>query len=290
MQVMQINDWLANAAQHPVPTEEEVIILSRTIQDGKQGLVSKAKYQAAVTRLVRGNLLLVGAIWKRRYLKRGVASLHSLELLQEGAIGLYDAAIRFDPTKGYRFSTYANNWIVKSMKEFQRDKERLVRFKSEMHWKALKAVRMTNRNLDERHSPEEIEEALKMPMDRALELARLFVITAAMSLDIDDDNKDSMHERIADPNSVEIETDVPDAYRLAVEIFDRFEVEPRLRELIMARYTVRKTAKGWSNAASHCTKADQGRITSMVNKISRKLREEGVTLASLMEDDKAPLR
>ncbi|ACT65675.1 predicted protein [Cyanophage PSS2] len=282
---MQINDWLANAAQYPITSQEEVIVNARIVKNWKAGLVSERKGQAALQRIVKGNLRLVAAIWKKRYLKRNIAPAHSLEILQEGAIGLNDAAMRFDPSSGYRFSTFASWWIIKSMKEYQRDSERLVRFKGDMHWKALKAVKMLHTEKGQ-HSTEEIEKALKMPAKRAINLAMTFTQLHPKSLDVPNqlsgNDASPLHEFIADPSTTTFDYEIPNADRIAKYLFDQFDVEPRMRELILNRFEVRGVAKETRNAQLRSTKKDQGQITALLNRITARLQDQGVTLTSLI--------
>ncbi len=90
--------YLARLTQAPLLTPEEEMELTRQVQAGDQ----KAKQ-----RLIESNMRLVINIAKT-YRNRAIALE---DLIQEGAIGLMQAAERFDPDKGFRFSTYATHWI-----------------------------------------------------------------------------------------------------------------------------------------------------------------------------------
>ena len=90
----QVTQYLSDIDRYTLLSPEEEIILSRRVQDGDP---------IARRKMVESNLKLVVHIAKK-FLNRG---LHLLDLIQEGNIGLIQAAEKFDPTQGCRFSTYA---------------------------------------------------------------------------------------------------------------------------------------------------------------------------------------
>lgn len=112
-----LNYWLENACRTPLLSNDEVVIHARRIAQWKAGVLSERQGMKSLNRIVSGNLRLIYSLWTRNFSFIGSLDPLLMDMLQEGTLGLREAALRYDPTTGYRFSTYANRWIWKFMND-----------------------------------------------------------------------------------------------------------------------------------------------------------------------------
>jgi RNA polymerase sigma factor (sigma-70 family) len=110
-----ISFWLDQSGRYPLLPKDEVMRMASKIQDPD---TSERTRQRLVAKIVKHNLRLIPGVVKR--MSKGKRSFnshssHIEDLYQAGVIGLKRAAEKYDPTRGYAFSTYAGYWIFQAV-------------------------------------------------------------------------------------------------------------------------------------------------------------------------------
>lgn len=155
--------YLKEIGRIPLLNSEEEIELAKRMEEGDE---------EAKKKLSEANLRLTVSIAKR-YSGRG---MQFLDLIQEGNLGLIKAVEKFDYRKGYKFSTYATWWIRQSITRAIADQARTIRIPVHMV-ETMNRVNRTSRRLLQEYgrepTPEEIAEAMNLPVERVLEISKI---------------------------------------------------------------------------------------------------------------------
>lgn len=166
-----IKAYLKDIRPIPLLTAEEEIELAKRIQKGDK----KAR-----DKMIRANLRLVISIAKR-YTNLGVPLA---DLIEEGNIGLMKSVEKFDPDRGFRFSTYGAWWIKQGISRAIIDQGKMIRvpvYMNEEISKYKKAVEQLSHKLNRKPRIAEVAKKLKTTIDRIRELDN--AITKMSSLD-----------------------------------------------------------------------------------------------------------
>ncbi|AXF76711.1 RNA polymerase sigma factor RpoS [Erwinia tracheiphila] len=219
--------YLGEIGYSPLLTAEEEVFFARRALRGD--IPSRR-------RMIESNLRLVVKI-ARRYSNRGLALL---DLIEEGNLGLIRAVEKFDPEKGFRFSTYATWWIRQTIERAIMNQTRTIRLPIHIVKELnvyLRTARELAHKLDHEPSAEEIAEQLDKPVDDVSRMLRLNErITSVDTTLLGGDSDKALLDILADEkdNGPEDCTQDDDMKQSIVKWL--FELNAKQREVLARRF------------------------------------------------------
>ena len=303
-----IGAFFKEMARYPLLTAEEEIILANDVKQMLQVEIirkklakknqkqpTKAELTAAVgldtprqldillykgkvakRKMIRSNLRLVVSIAKR-YLNRGVPFL---DLIQEGAIGLNRATEKFDPNKGYKFSTYAYWWIRQAITRTIANDARTIRLPIHIVEK-LNKVKKAQRNLKQKlqRNPSETELAteLKISAPQLRQLLELRRQSLSLNHRVGKAEDTELVDLLED-SDLQLPEDLMNETMMRQEISDVLDdvLTQREKDVICLRYGLSSSQPYTLEEVGGMFSLSRERVRQIQSKAMRKLRRPQV--------------
>ena len=255
--------YLSEIGFSPLLTAEEEVYFARRAQRGEE---------SARKRMIESNLRLVVKI-ARRYSNRGLALL---DLIEEGNLGLIRAVEKFDPERGFRFSTYATWWIRQTIERAIMNQTRTIRLPIHVVKELnlyLRAARQLAQTLDHEPNPEEIARLLARSTGEVERMLGLNERVTSVDTPLGNDSDKSLLDTLADEavgDPAELLQD--DDLRTSVELW-LSELNDKQRAVVERRFGLRGHESATLEEVGNAIGLTRERVRQIQVEALRRLRE-----------------
>lgn len=255
--------YLSEIGFTPLLSAQEELAVARLAQKGEE---------SARKRMIESNLRLVVKI-ARRYLNRG---LPFLDLIEEGNLGLMHAVEKFEPHRGFRFSTYATWWIRQTIERAIMNQSRTIRLPIHVVKELntyLRAARQLTQKLDHEPTCEEIAELVDKPIAEIQHILELNKDATSIDIPLAQDADKSVADTIPDESNIDPVDRLQDEdMQLHLDLwFD--QLSPKQQEILARRFGLRGYEKATLEDVGKAVGLTRERVRQIQLEALRKLRQ-----------------